>query len=164
MSLRSAIPETHKNCTYSLRSYEGWAVPIELRVSPRRSPGDAGFEFFRTLCLSRPFTATRPAPERRAMRESRTFVSTRWVIRLAKVWSLVASEQPSYLTLGDTQKTSEPIPCPSLRPRARVAGSNQEPQYDRLGCWRPACCGPWMASSQGLLAMTDGSPLTRSLR
>ena len=35
--------------------------------------------------------------------------------------------------------------------------------YDRLGCWRRACCGPWIASSQGLLAMTDGSPLTRSI-
>ena len=23
----------------------------------------------------------------------------------------------------------------------------QGPQYDRLGCWRPACCGPWIASS-----------------
>ena len=40
----------------------------------------------------------------------------------------------------------------------------QGPQYDRLGCWRRACCGPWIASSQGLLAMTDGSPLTRSIR
>ena len=39
----------------------------------------------------------------------------------------------------------------------------QGPQHDRLGCWRRACCGPWIASSQGLLAMTDGSPLTRSL-
>jgi len=40
----------------------------------------------------------------------------------------------------------------------------QGPQHDRLGCWRRACCGPWIASSQGLLAMTDGSPLTRSIR
>ena len=30
----------------------------------------------------------------------------------------------------------------------------QGPQCDRLGCWRRACCGPWIASSQGLLAMT----------
>ena len=40
----------------------------------------------------------------------------------------------------------------------------QGPQYDRLGCWCRACRGPWIASSQGLLAMTHGSPLTRSLR
>ena len=36
----------------------------------------------------------------------------------------------------------------------------QAPQCDRLGHWRRACFGPWIASSQGLLAMTDGSPLT----
>ena len=35
---------------------------------------------------------------------------------------------------------------------------------NRLVAGARACCGPWIASSQGLLAMTDGSPLTRSIR
>src|ERR1700677_1737727 len=58
-------------------------------------------------------------------------------------------------------------PCAG-KPPARFGGRGGEslpypyqgPQHDRLGCWRRArCCGPWIASSQGLLAMTDGAPL-----
>src|SRR5271163_23709 len=62
--------------------------------------------------------------------------------------------------LGDTQKQVSQFPVRHCERSEAIQG----PQYDRLGCWRRACCGPWIASSQGLLAMTDGSPLTRSLR
>src|SRR6202042_3430041 len=61
-------------------------------------------------------------------------------------------------------ETSEPIPVRHCDRELAWREAIQGPQYDRLGCWRRACCGPWIASSQGLLAMTDGSPLTRSLR
>ena len=66
-----------------------------------------------------------------------------------------------------------PLTRPSLRAKRSNPGAAVRPsgcyaaglQYDCLGCWRRACCGPWIASSQGLLAMTDGSPLTHpSLR
>src|ERR1700724_1040588 len=62
------------------------------------------------------------------------------------------------VTLGDTQKQVSQFPVRHCERSEAIQG----PQYDRLGCWRRACCGPWIASSQGLLAMTDGSPLTRS--
>ena len=61
---------------------------------------------------------------------------------------------------GDTQKQVSQFPVRHCERSEAIQG----PQYDRLGCWRRACCGPWIASSQGLLAMTDGSPLTRSFR
>ena len=63
------------------------------------------------------------------------------------------------VALGDTQKQVSQLPVRHCERSEAIQG----PQYDRLGCWRRACCGPWIASSQGLLAMTDGSPLTRSL-
>src|ERR1700733_12281564 len=53
--------------------------------------------------------------------------------------------------LGDTQKVSQ-FPIRHCKRSEAIQG----PQYDRLGCLRRACCGPWIASSQGLLAMTDG--------
>jgi hypothetical protein len=62
--------------------------------------------------------------------------------------------------LGDTQKQVSQFPVRHCERSEAIQG----PQYDRLGCWRRACCGLWIASSQGLLAMTDGSPLTRSIR
>src|SRR5271154_3916272 len=62
--------------------------------------------------------------------------------------------------LGDTQKQVSQFPVRHCERSEAIQG----PQHDRLDCCRPACCGPWIASSQGLLAMTDGSPLTRSLR
>ena len=40
----------------------------------------------------------------------------------------------------------------------------QGPRYDRQGWWRRACCGPWVASSQGLLAMTAGVSLVQSIQ
>ena len=63
-------------------------------------------------------------------------------------------------SLGDTQKQVSQF---SVRHCER-SEAIQGPEHPRLGCWHRACCGPWIASSQGLLAMTDGSPLSRSLR
>jgi hypothetical protein len=40
----------------------------------------------------------------------------------------------------------------------------QGPQHDRLGYGRRACCGPWIASSQGLLAMTVGASRVQSIQ
>ena len=61
-------------------------------------------------------------------------------------------------------ETSEPFPVRHCDRELAWREAIQGPQYDRWDCWRRACCGSWIASSQGLLAMTDGSPLTRSLR
>jgi hypothetical protein len=65
-----------------------------------------------------------------------------------------------FVSYGDTQKQASQFPVRHCERSEAIQG----PQYDRLDCCRPACCCPWIASSQGLLAMTDGSPLTRSLR
>src|ERR1700740_2352726 len=65
---------------------------------------------------------------------------------------------PAFMGVGDTQKQVSQFPVRHCERSEAIQG----PQYDRLGCWRRACCGPWIASSQGLLAMTDGSALTRS--
>ena len=65
-----------------------------------------------------------------------------------------------FVSYGDTQKQVSQFPVRHCERSEAIQG----PQYDRLDCCRPACCGPWIASSQGLLAMTAGSPLTRSLR
>src|ERR1700677_3254796 len=55
---------------------------------------------------------------------------------------------------------SEPIPYPSLRAKRSNPGAAVRPS----GLLAPRMPGPWIASSQGLLAMTDGAPLTRSIR
>ena len=65
-----------------------------------------------------------------------------------------------FVSCGDTQKQVTNSPSVIATRSEAIQG----PQYDRLDCCRRACRGPWIASSQGLLAMTDGSPLTRSLR
>jgi hypothetical protein len=63
--------------------------------------------------------------------------------------------------LCDTQKQVSQFPVRHCDRELAWREAIQGPQYDRLGCWRRACCGPWIASSQGLLAMTGGSSLTR---
>src|SRR3984885_4489077 len=55
------------------------------------------------------------------------------------------------MAVGDTQKQVSQFPVRHCERSEAIQG----PQYDRLGCWRRACCGPWIASSQGLLAMTS---------
>ena len=65
-----------------------------------------------------------------------------------------------FVSYGDTQKQVTQFPVRHCERSEAIQG----PQYDRLDCCRRACRGPWIASSQGLLAITDGSPLTRSLR
>ena len=51
-----------------------------------------------------------------------------------------------------------PLTRPSLRAKRSNPGAAVRPSGLRSACG--VCCGPWIASSQGLLAMTDGSPLT----
>ena len=51
----------------------------------------------------------------------------------------------------------EPIPYPSLQAKRSKPGAAVRPS----GSWRRACCGHWIASPQGLLAMTDGAPPTQ---
>ena len=66
---------------------------------------------------------------------------------------LAASAAALDSRLRDTQKQVTQFPVRHCQRSRAIQG----PQFDRLGCWRRACCGPWIASSQGLLAMTDGS-------
>ena len=72
----------------------------------------------------------------------------------------LSNQRPAVNVLVDTQKQVSQFPVRHCERSEAIQG----PQYDRLGCWRRTCCGPWIASSQGLLAMTDGSRLTRSIR
>ena len=61
--------------------------------------------------------------------------------------------------LGDTQKQVSQFPVRHCERSEAIQG----PQYDRLVAGAAHVVAPGIASSQGLLAMTDGSPLTRSI-
>src|SRR5271170_7286431 len=64
----------------------------------------------------------------------------------------------SWLEIRRHAETSEPIPCPSLRAKRSNPGAAVRPPGLLAPRMLWECCGPWIASSQGLLAMTDGSP------
>src|ERR1700689_1730282 len=56
-------------------------------------------------------------------------------------------------TLGDTQKQVSQFPVRHCERSEAIQG----PQYDRLDCCRPACCGPWIAHMGILASMVDFS-------
>ena len=66
--------------------------------------------------------------------------ATREILR-ARAAEVTLSNVKSYL--GDTQKQVSQLPVRHCERSEAIHG----PQYDRLGCWRRACCGPWIASS-----------------
>ena len=106
------------------------------------------------------------ARARRARRQGGGLTGARLAGALGPALAVIASQPKQsrrwrrICGSGDTQKQVSQFPVRHCERSEAIQG----PQYDRLGCWRRACCGPWIASSQGLLAMTDGSPLTRSIR